>query len=152
MLLKYHRNVNSQVHTSLALAQTGGDQSASEYQCTSPPRKLPQEINMTILSDGLHGNRLFSLRFEFQAPIRLESLHPKCGHSSGDTLIQVVGIGFSSRLHTLGHLHCKFNTSVVQGSYRGPRTIACIAPAHPAGAVDFEVTTNNQQVILHHKT
>ena len=77
--------------------------------------------------------------FHFVMTPVIVALLPESGFAAGNTLLTVVGEGFTNS----GNLRCKFGVDVdVPATFVSVSEVHCIAPPHGAGAVDFTVTVN----------
>ena len=118
--------------------------SAGLLECSTPAQPTAGLVSVEV-SLNERDYSADEVLFEYLSPMRADELSPARGPSSGGTLINVSGWGFSQRAALLSYVHARFNLTKVPVAWVSSREVHCVAPEHPAGLVSVELTQNDQQ-------
>ena len=96
--------------------------------CTSPPSSKSGFESSIEVDISLSGEmELFTdigVIFQYDADVRIHSVHPSSGPVTGGTLVKLHGGQFQNR----GEIICRFGNSDVVATYHDDNEISCIAP------------------------
>jgi hypothetical protein len=111
-------------------------------ECVTPAH-LPGSVSVAVSNNAAdYGYR--TAVFNYENRLEIQSFTPSFGPSTGGTRVEIEGHQF--QFNSL--LSCKFNDTVVPGSYISHTKIFCLTPRGMAGAVELHVSGNGVDFVL----
>ena len=116
--------------------------SPSEVHCRAPIATAAAAVTVEVSNDGVTFSDDGAV-FAFREPVFVASISPEAGPETGGTVVVLHGSGFSRAFAYA----CEFGAGLrAPATVYSARSIACIAPARPIGAVAISVLADGERV------
>lgn len=99
---------------------------ATKSVCYSPPSYILRWVYVEITLNNQQYTDDMEIFYYYHPPMVYE-INPRRGPVKGGTTVIITGSHFTDT----GDIRCKFNETVVQGTYVDSNTIKCVSPVYP---------------------
>ena len=108
----------------------------NKISCISPPSEVAP-LNVEISVNGVDFSDS-GQRFEYVAPVRVQSFHPRSGPYRGGTNVVIEGKNFIAS----PYLRCRFGEMDVVAEYLNANSISCVTPSTTVGVAKIGISNN----------
>lgn len=115
---------------------------STRVRCRVPSAEITDRVSsvaVRITNNGVDFTDSFGVTFDYVPPFDVSYIKPKVGPTTGGTVINVHGVGFS----TARNIQCVIDSVAVESIVKSPQLLTCTAPGKTtAGMVNVELTGN----------
>ena len=111
---------------------------SKQVECESPPMESPGSVVVTLSNNGILHPFESGPIYEFKAPVRVLSISPVFGTSSGGTAITLSGENFYSH----SQAYCLFDMNKVKASFISANKVQCVSPSTGIGEATVRFSAN----------